>query len=140
MAAGPRDIADLEGVWTLEKAIEDRLGPPGTFSGQARIARNRDGWRYEESGALVLAEGRALAAERVYLWRPLADGVAIAFADGRPFHQMPFAGGSAVHACPPDAYRVTYDFDGWPDWTAMWEVRGPRKDYRMEARYLRLGP
>ncbi len=137
MGAGPRSIADFEGIWTLEKEIEDRLGAPASFRGTAEVRRDASAWRYEERGDMQLGSGETLAAERVYLWAEAADGIAVAFADGRPFHVMPFAGGAATHDCPPDLYQVRYDFSPWPDWTAIWVVRGPRKDYRMSARYGR---
>ena len=137
MDARPRAIAEFEGVWALEKEIEDRLGEPASFRGAADVRRDAGAWRYEERGEMRLGSGETLAAERVYLWVQAAKGVAIAFADGRPFHEMPFAGGAAEHDCPPDLYRVRYDFSAWPDWTAIWEVQGPRKDYLMTAQYRR---
>jgi hypothetical protein len=64
----------------------------------------------------------------------------VLFADGRPFHAFDpgAARPEAAHDCPPDLYRVRYDFSDWPDWQAAWEVRGPRKDYRMVSRYAPL--
>ena len=81
-----------------------------------------------------------MEARRVYLWRDAEPGaVAVTFDDGRPFHQFDLTGGEARHACPPDTYRVRYDFSEWPVWTARWRVTGPRKDYLMTSRYRRPG-
>jgi len=41
----------------------------------------------------------------------------------------------AHHLCPPDEYHVAYDFVHWPDWTAYWQVAGPRKSYDMRSCY-----
>jgi len=42
---------------------------------------------------------------------------------------------AAEHDCPPDHYRVRYDFRSWPRWQADWRVRGPRKDYTLGSAY-----
>lgn len=135
----PEDIAEFAGPWRLEKRITDRRGPGGRFSGTARLTPQAGGlWRYAEAGRLALGAGPDLPAERRYLWRAAAGGAAIAFEDGRPFHLLPFAGGTAVHDCPPDRYDVAYDFAGWPQlWTARWQVTGPRKAYEMHCEYRR---
>ena len=63
----------------------------------------------------------------------------VAFHDGRPFHRFAAgeSGAGTDHLCGADLYRVAYDWSAWPDWRAVWEVTGPRKDYRMESRYRR---
>ena len=40
-----------------------------------------------------------------------------------------------AHDCPPDSYRVRYDFRAWPRWQAEWRVTGPRKDYGIVSRF-----
>ena len=40
-----------------------------------------------------------------------------------------------AHDCPPDTYRVRYDFRAWPRWQAEWRVTGPRKDYGIVSRF-----
>ena len=41
------------------------------------------------------------------------------------------------HPCGADLYRVEYDFSRWPEWSAVWDVSGPRKNYTMESRFRR---
>ncbi|MCC5975408.1 MAG: hypothetical protein JJT81_15350 [Rubellimicrobium sp.] len=95
-------------------------------------------WRYHEEGVMRLGSAAPMAATRAYLWQPGEGGLTVLFEDGRPFHHFPLTGGpGADHLCGADLYSVTYDFSGWPLWRSIWEVRGPRKDYRLESRYHR---
>ena len=136
-----RDRADFAGVWQVLRQITDRrAGQGGQFSGQAALTPDGpSGLRYAETGQMQIGTGPALRATRRYLW--LFDGalVTVQFDDGRPFHHFTAMGLAAGtdHLCGDDMYRVRYDFTLWPDWTACWEVSGPRKDYRLESRYWR---
>jgi hypothetical protein len=79
---------------------------------------------------MVLLDGRAFEAARDTLWQDEGEAIAVLFPDGRPFHRI--AQGDIViahHDCPPDDYRLRYDFRRWPLWSVRWRVRGPRKDY-----------
>lgn len=135
-----RGIGDFEGTWTLSRRIEDRLGrQAGRFEGRAVLAPGGDGLVYEEAGTLTLGAAAPMQATRRYLWRAEGGLIAVEFDDGRHFHAFdPNADRpEAHHDCAPDVYDVRYDFDNWPEWRAVWEVRGPRKDYRMESLYRR---
>lgn len=130
-------LHDFLGTWRIERAIEDRLGLPGRFTGLARLAPEDEGLRYREEGILRLGDGPPMAAHRDYLWR-WADGqVEVLFADGRPFHAFRPEGRApgTDHPCGRDLYCVTYDLTAWPRWTAEWTVTGPAKDYRMLSAY-----
>ncbi|MBI1217366.1 MAG: trigger factor [Rhodobacteraceae bacterium] len=134
-------LIDFAGRWVLERRIDDRLaGAVGRFEGVAELTPDGAGLAYVERGLLTLGTGAPMAAERRYVWAAGEAGrIAVAFADGRAFHSFdPGAGtAEATHWCDPDDYRVSYDFSGWPLWRAVWQVRGPRKDYRMESVYRR---
>lgn len=133
-------IADFAGLWHIRRDIDDRVaGRQGTFRGTATLRPQGAGlWVWHETGWLRFDEGQPLRAERRYLWREDGERIAVLFGDGRPFHDfVPGAAGQAAHWCDPDDYRVQYDFAGWPDWQAVWTVRGPRKDYRMTGRLSR---
>ncbi len=133
-------MADFLGRWSVERQIEDRrAGQAGRFDGLAEITPTPDGALYQETGVLILG-GARFPAERRYLWAEGPDGIAVRFADGRAFHSFsPEGAPAARHWCDPDDYRVSYDFAAWPLWRAVWEVRGPRKDYRMDSLYRRAG-
>ena len=75
-----------------------------------------------------------MAAKQTYLWD---RGLAVSFADGRPFHVVPPAGGPVAHDCAPDRYEGAYDFSAWPRWRVIWDVTGPRKSYSMSTLYTR---
>lgn len=126
------------GTWDIERSIEDRLaGQQGRFGGQAVFAAGEFWIDYHESGTIVLGSAPALAATRAYRWLEDGEEIEVRFGDGRPFHRFRpgDAAPEAVHQCPPDLYRVRYDFRQWPAWEAIWDVRGPRKDYCMLSRF-----
>ncbi|MCV2865348.1 DUF6314 family protein [Albidovulum sediminicola] len=131
-------LADFAGRWRIERDILDqRAGQQGRFEGTATFSPEGAGLRYAEEGSLTLGAGAPVRAVRDYLWAEAGGRIAVAFADGRPFHDFAPDDPGATHFCAPDHYEVRYDFSRWPDWTAEWTVRGPRKDYTMVSRYSR---
>ena len=136
---GPLTAADFAGDWRLARVLTDRLGAmSGTFTGTARFtADGSDALAYHESGQLTLRAGAVLQAERDYRWVWTATNVTVFFADGAPFHDFrPTGMGTGTpHLCGADLYTVTYDFRAWPRWQAVWEVRGPKKNYRSVSDY-----
>lgn len=125
-----RVLADFIGDWRLSRQICHADGTRATFDGTARW--EADG-TYVETGTLDMGTAR-FSAERRYRW---TDDLDVYFDDGRFFHAVPQCGGDAAHWCDPDQYDVTYDFSRWPEWTARWQVRGPRKDYVMLTTYAK---
>lgn len=124
------------GQWRVLRRIDDAALGRARFEGVAEFAAHDGGLAYVERGRLTLPTGQVLAAERRYLWRPAGDGIEVFFADGRFFHRIaPAAGLAAEHLCGADLYRVRYRFAAWPVWRAVWQVAGPRKDYRMISVY-----
>jgi len=136
-------LTDFPGFWDITRRIEDRrAGQSGHLSGTARFSHRPGGdLAYVEQGLLVYGAGPAMTAERRQIWRASPDGIAVHFDDGRFFHAFVPSGGraEAAHDCPPDRYRVAYDFRRWPHWQSVWEVSGPRKAYRMETSYRPAG-
>jgi hypothetical protein len=94
---------------------------------------------YVEETALTLPDRTVLNGTRTYLWTEVEGGIDVRFDDGRPFHTIRFTAPADNHWCDPDTYTVTYDFDAFPNWTSVWAVKGPRKDYRMVTRYRKQG-
>ena len=128
-----RVLADFEGRWRVERSIRQTDGVEGRFEGEAVFAPDGAGaLAYHEDGVLTMPGAAPMRATRAYRW---VEGLEVFFDDGRPFHTVPATGGAATHLCPPDIYRVSYDFSRWPDWTATWDVTGPRKAYRMVSAY-----
>jgi hypothetical protein len=130
------------GRWTLRRDITDFLtGQPGILHGTAALTHlGASGLTYAEAGALQMGAGRSLQATRRYVWQFDAQGVAVQFEDGAPFHRFVpgLSGPGSDHPCGTDLYRVRYDFDAWPAaWGAVWRVTGPRKDYEMTSLYRR---
>jgi hypothetical protein len=79
-----------------------------------------------------------MRASRGYSWRDGGAGtIEVWFEDGRFFHRFcaDEPEPAAAHDCPPDRYRVRYDFGRWPRWQAEWRVSGPRKDYGIVSRF-----
>lgn len=132
-------LQGFEGLWQLTRQIDDhRAGLTGRFEGNAHWRPDGSGLRQVESGTLCYGSGAPMRGSRAYLWRAEAGGIAVAFEDGRPFHWFSATCLAATHDCPPDRYEVTYHFTQWPArWSTVWQVSGPRKDYRMESVFER---
>ncbi len=131
-------LDDLQGVWRLTRQIEDRrAGLVGEFEGEARFLRDDAGLRQEEEGVLRYGTATPMQANRVYLWREDASGLAVFFDDGRPFHRLGEGQLDDIHHCDPDIYRVQYDFSDWPVWRQVWDVTGPRKDMTLRSKFSR---
>ena len=131
------------GSWEIDRDIEDvRDRRIGRFTGVATFTPDRDGLRYREEGRLVLGDAPPMTATRDYLWRDAGSGtIEVRFGDGRLFHCFVAdePAPAAEHDCPPDRYRVRYDFGRWPRWRAEWRVTGPRKDYGLVSRFRPAG-
>ena len=127
-------LADFEGKWQLSRRIVQADGVEARFEGEAVFRPCDAGLSYEEVGRMILPGQPEMEARRAYLWKP---DLTVWFEDGRYFHQVPGEGGETGHWCDPDQYDGCYDFAGWPIWRVCWDVRGPRKDYRMESEYRR---
>ena len=138
MILGPEAF---EGRWALSRQIDDRhLGQDGIFSGEVVFkALTTRQLQYKEKGTLHFGRGPAMQAERRYLWNFEASEVDVRFEDGRAFHRFAPMGQAAGtdHPCGDDFYTVAYDFTRWPQWQAVWTVRGPRKDYTSVSHYIR---
>jgi hypothetical protein len=126
------------GTWVIDREIEDlRAGRSGRFAGRAEFRPVPEGLAYREEGRLELG-GAPMTASRAYLWRDGGAGtIEVCFDDGRLFHRFcaDEPAPAAEHDCPPDHYRVRYDFARWPRWRAEWRVYGPRKDYCTVTRF-----
>lgn len=132
-------LADFEGSWQLCRQITDhRAGVTGRLQGDALFVPGQGGLVLTETGLLHYGDGAPLKAERRYIWREEAGGIAVTFEDGRPFHWVSSDAPETHHECPPDLYHVRYEFSAWPEWSAVWQVCGPRKDYVMESHYTRV--
>ena len=131
-----RVLQDFEGVWTVSREIEHADGTRAVFEGHATFVPDAGGLAYEETGTLQMAGRPSLSATQRYRWD--AD-LNVSFEDGRFFHTVPPEGGETAHWCDPDQYDGHYAFEDWPRFTVRWRVRGPRKDYSMETRYVRGG-
>lgn len=131
--------AAFVGPWALQRTIRDHLhGQHGTLQGQAIFtATGSMHLSYEEIGTLTLESGAQLEAKRRYFWAFTPDIVIVTFEDGRPFHQFTPVGHAVGtdHPCGDDFYTVRYDFTAWPQWRAVWTVKGPRKNYVSTSLY-----
>lgn len=135
---GPLGLADLVGVWGLERWIDDhRAGQGIAVSGMAEIAPHGAGALYDERAEMHLPGQPPLTATRRYLLEGDGPALRFLFEDGRYFHVLDLAvpAPRCHHDCPPDSYDVAYDFAAWPEWRATWRVTGPRKDYTMTTTY-----
>ncbi|WP_370281266.1 DUF6314 family protein [Pseudooceanicola sp.] len=132
-------LAPFEGVWQLDRRVENALGPDARFTGEAVFTPDGAGLVLQETGEMRIEGQGAFRAERRYLWRGVGARIAVLFDDLRPFHDFDPTEPrpEAEHPCAPDHYRVAYDFTGWPRWHAVWQVAGPRKSYVMHSTFSR---
>lgn len=131
-------LGDFEGLWQLVRRIEQDDAPDADLRGTATLHPNEAGMSYREAGRLRVGDQPPINAERRYIWRSRPGGVIeVLFEDGRPFHRIDPDDPQDRHWCDPDMYAVSYDFSAWPDWSSTWQVRGPRKSYRMVSEYRR---
>jgi hypothetical protein len=134
------ELSDFLGDWRFERLILDGAGvETGRVSGTALLTGTALEAVFDEVGTLHLPGQSPMTATRRYLWRAMAGGIDVRFDDGRAFHTIILGGQSskAAHWCDPDQYDVAYDFSGWPLWSSVWQVKGPRKDYTMRTHYRR---
>jgi hypothetical protein len=132
-----QELGDFAGHWRFEREVRHADGSVMQITGAAQFDWQDDALAYQERGKMQLPFGPPVSTVRRYLWQ---QGLRVYFEDGRFFHSVPPLGGEAVHWCAPDDYRVTYDFAQWPKWRAVWQVRGPAKDYVMTTYYMRARP
>lgn len=130
-------LAALAGPWRTHRVIRHADGTRLRFDGTSDWRPAGTLLRCCEQGTLRQGD-TSFQASRETLWRATPQAIEVMFADGRPFHRID--GPDAHHDCPPDDYRLRYDFGAWPKWSVRWRVTGPRKDYRALTRYARLSP
>lgn len=125
----------FKGTWEVRRTVFDRLTRSRvSFSGRAEIGA--DGFR-EEGDTLYGA--MRLHSSRAYLLRIEDDRVVVDFPDHREFIRIGEAASQDLfHQCGPDAYTGRLVFRGPDVWAEMWQVRGPRKNYRSVAVYRRV--
>ena len=128
----------LEGRWSLTREVRHADGRIDRLEGEAIFQRSGPKLVQDETGLLTVGN-QTLEAKQRYIWEAAGPLLNVYFADLRPFHTVALNARThkAVHLCPPDRYEVAYDFADWPRWRAVWQVEGPRKDYRMTSKYHR---
>jgi len=136
----------LEGEWAFSREV------PGYASvrGEARIASaGEDVARYEETALVSLAAGGTLRATQCYIHQRLplpANGIEVRFCEtGDLFERLEFrllADGAlearARYVCASDVYESIFVVRRDRLYVEH-KVSGPRKDYRVETVYRRMG-
>ena len=134
----PSTLEDFAGRWKLERDIALRNGEKFVFNGEASFTWRESYLVYEESGQVIAPNGNVFLAQRTYLWQQQTKGkFDVLFDDKRYFHTFSSAEPYAQHLCGDDHYVVNYAFEQWPVWTSTWQVKGPKKDYKMHGKYQR---
>ncbi len=114
--------------------------------GKATIVERDDGaFDYREQGKLTLASGQTLDAARRYIFAEETAGFAVLFAENPPrlFHRVALEkaasglAGIGRHLCGDDHYDSRYEFSLRGSFVIAHAVRGHRKAYAMETRYVR---
>ena len=106
-------LTPFEGIWRLSRRIEDaRAGETVTGTGTATATRDGAALIWHEEVTLVWPGRAPLTGTRGGRWEAQGAGFAAFFEDGRFFHAIDAVTGQPEthHDCPPDLYRVRYDF------------------------------
>lgn len=140
----PEDLRRyFSGRWRIDRLAEDRRagaayrmigtgafqGDGGTLAYQEAVAWSVDGRRFTASrGYRYLFDAQTPAAAQVR------------FDDGRPFHALDLADGTAevTHDCPPDRYDGFYRLLDADRFRVRWVVTGPRKDLVLSTLFVRV--
>jgi hypothetical protein len=114
-------------------ASPDSADRPGNPSGPDTLAHAESGdftWR-----------GVTRPAHREHRFTRGLDGTAeVAFADGRPFHDLDLRTGrwTAEHGCDPDRYVGEFTVLDADHWQVVWSVTGPAKRLVLATVHRRL--
>jgi hypothetical protein len=133
-------LAYLAGEWTLTREIVDhRSGRSGSFDGVANVRTSGRRGRYEEHGRLRFGGYDGSARRTLELVGTNGSGVAVLFADGRPFFDLDLLMGTcqAVHQCSEDRYELEFGATSTDRLLERWRVCGPEKDYEARTTWRR---
>ena len=108
-------LSAFAGALALERDHRGRARRPHRPADRRGAVRRPapDGLAYVEEGTLAFPGAAPMRASRRYLWRDGGAGtIDVWFEDGRFFHRFDAEdpAPAAAHDCPPDLYRVRYDF------------------------------
>ncbi|MBZ4318523.1 DUF6314 family protein [Streptomyces huiliensis] len=139
----PDTLAYLAGRWTVDRVLRDLAGGlEGTFRGTAAFRPDAAGATrllHVEDGELTWG-GTTGRAGRTLLLDGRPDGTAdVAFADGRPFHDLDLRTGhwAVRHPCGRDRYEGTFTVVSADEWRLAWRTTGPAKDHLQHTVYRR---
>lgn len=141
-----RQLAWFAGCWQFDRqitegsAVHQVTGTAEFTDTAAKIAGSLYSLDFLESGELRLAESEeAMPVERRLTHHAAADGIDVRFADGGHYLTLDLSGGdsTANHPCKADDYLITVTIDDQDNWTELWQVTGPTKDYSAVTRYRR---
>ena len=125
----------LRGSWRIVRTI----GAQGALRGAAAFTEIAPGLlHYREDGILCLPDGSSFESFREYRYRLENETIRVAFADGRPFHDLAFTSpvrAVGSHACGGDFYAAAYAFSPPGGFTLEWTVTGLRKNYVMLTKF-----
>ncbi|MCW2761102.1 MAG: hypothetical protein JWR85_1303 [Marmoricola sp.] len=134
-----RDPRSLLGTWQLARTIEDRLvGEQSLVDGTLELTEvSADRIRWREQGHWHRAAGDVEVHRSLWLARDDPAGEWwVRFEDERDFHPWT-PGDPVVHPCGADTYSGVVR--GTPQqWTVLWDVTGPGKDYLMSTELSRV--
>ncbi len=142
----PYPVSDLRafltGSWRITRRISDaRLGIAGRLTGLATFTPSADGLVHDEKGELRFGNHLGSATRRYHLVIGGASACEVRHADGSFFHHLDLASGWAdiLHQCGGDIYHGRYRVLRGDRFAVSWQVRGPRKQYRLSTVHARVG-
>ena len=122
----------LQGKWTFKRQIDDRhsntkMSATGTLTVDNTLWAEQgdlNGTKFTQNYGLVFND---------------KGGITVNFPDGRLFYTLKNLEENQTidHLCGNDHYQGAYTYQTQTQFTLIWHVKGPKKDYTMTTEYSR---
>jgi hypothetical protein len=137
MSMVSRIFCSLEGTWKLSRIIPNQ----GSVEGVAHFKKDPsypDILFYREEGVFTFSDGNQYAISQEYEYRYSKEKISVYFVRDRDrlLHYLEFTEpnkASGMHLCGCDIYFATYEFKLPSEFELMYDVQGPKKNYRIQT-------
>ena len=128
---------DIVGKWDINRSIRDIINKKEfKLSGSGIFTNKNNIFHYKETG-LLISDKFESKAHQEYTWIIKPNGWIINFSDGNHFHDLELENTEqeVYHECGNDIYKGMFLLNLPRNFEVMWEVSGPRKNYKSHTYY-----
>ena len=129
--------SDIIGEWIIRRNIEDKLNKRNfILIGKAIFTTEDNIFYYKETG-VIKSDNFESKAHQDYTWIIKPNGWKINFSNGSHFHDLELENTEqeVYHKCGNDIYRGIFSLNLPRSFEVVWEVSGPRKNYKSHTYY-----